>query len=223
MALLEINNLSKTYAPKGQSPVHAVIDVSLEVQDGQCIAITGSSGGGKTTLMMMLAGLVEPTSGSMTLGGRTMDSIRPDARNIAMVFQHDALYPHLSARKHLVLSLRAQGVERSAVGARIDQVAEELGIVGCLGRKPGALSGGQRRRVALARAMVRKADLVLLDEPLAGVDPDMRGQIREVLKARWARTGATVVLVTHDRETAADLGDRTVSMLNGRIEADAEE
>ena len=218
MAGLTLDNLSKTYAAKGQPEVHAVRGVSLEIESGQCLAITGASGGGKTTLLMMLAGLVEPTGGSIILCGRSIDRLRPDARNIAMVFQHDALYPHLSARKHLALSLKAERVERSARNGRIEEIAGQLGISDCLGRKPSALSGGQRRRLALGRAMVRKADLMLLDEPLVGVDPEMGSQIRDVLRSHHERSGVTTLLVTHDHDFAAELGDRVVSMSCGSID-----
>ncbi|MBL4590390.1 MAG: ATP-binding cassette domain-containing protein [Phycisphaerales bacterium] len=212
MAALKINNLAKTYPQRGCADVHALRPMSLELEDGQVLAVTGESGCGKTTLLMVLGGLVVPTTGTITLGGRVLDGVRPDQRDIAMVFQHDALYPHLSARKHLELSLRGGGVMRSEVGGRIGSVAEALGIEGCLGRKPGALSGGQRRRVALARAMVRTPGLLLLDEPFAGVDPDRRSSICKVLKDLWKKQRTTVLLMTHSASAAADLGDSVVSM-----------
>ncbi|MCA9302893.1 MAG: ABC transporter ATP-binding protein [Phycisphaerales bacterium] len=212
-----IDNLAKTYAPGTPNAVDAVAGVSMRMEDGERVAIVGPSGGGKTTLLMLIAGLLSPTEGTITLGGRDLSGVRPDKRNLAVVFQHDALYPHLSARKHLELSLRSSGVPRRSMPARISTVADRLGIVDCLGRSPGALSGGQRRRVALARAMVRPADLVLLDEPLSGVDDAMSEQIRGGLLEHWAQTPATVLIVTHNERTADQLAGRTLTMQGGKL------
>jgi len=217
LALLRIDNLSKTYHPGSADAVYPVAGVSLSADDGERVAITGPSGGGKTTLLMLIAGLLKPSGGSISLAGRDLDGVRPDKRNLAVVFQHDALYPHLSARKHLELSLRGAGVTRKQIPGRIAPIADRLGIAECLGRRPNALSGGQRRRVALARAMVRPADLVLLDEPLSGVDDEMSDQIRGALLDHWAQAPATVLIVTHDERTAEQLGQRTLIMRGGKL------
>lgn len=217
MTELLIDNLAKTYEPGTARAVHAVVDASLQVPPGERVVITGPSGGGKTTLLMLISGLLKPTGGTIRIAGRDLAGVRPDKRNLAVVFQHDALYPHLSARKHLELSLRGAGVGRREMPGRIALIAERLGITECLARRPSALSGGQRRRVALARAMVRPADLVLLDEPLVGVDDEMSGQIRQALLEHWAQHPTTVLITTHDPVTAADLGHRSLSMLGGKL------
>lgn len=215
--MLQIDNLAKTYNPGTPNAVTALAGVSLDVADTERVVITGPSGGGKTTLLMLIAGLLSPTGGSITLGGREISGVRPDKRNLAVVFQHDALYPHLSARKHLELSLRGAGIGRGEMRGRIASISDRLGIADCLGRKPGALSGGQRRRVALARAMVRPADLVLLDEPLSGVDDEMGGQVRRAVLEHWDQHPATVLIVTHDGRTANELGHRMLSMRGGKL------
>lgn len=217
LAELQIDNLAKTYDPESRNAVDALVDVSLHAADGERLAITGPSGGGKTTLLMLIAGLIKPSNGTITLGGRELSAVRPDKRNLAMVFQHDALYPHLSARKHLELSLRSSSVPKKQMSERIDAIAAQLGISECLNRKPNALSGGQRRRVALARAIVRPADLVLLDEPLAGVDDDMGDRVRRAMLEHWEQRPTTVLIVTHDPASADELGHRILTLRDGKL------
>ncbi len=210
LAHLQINNLSKTYAHGSRGRVLALPPVSFELSCGQVLAVIGDSGCGKTTLLMMIAGLITPTSGTISLGERSMLGVRPDKRGIAMVFQHDALYPHLSARKHLERAVRAQGGTRVEARAQTFKIASAMGIDGCLGRKPAALSGGQRRRVALARAMVRRPALLLLDEPFSGLDADRIDSICGLLRGRWNDTPTTVLIATHRQQAAAALADSVV-------------
>lgn len=166
---------------------------------------------------MLIAGLIHPSSGTITLAGRDLAAVRPDKRNLSVVFQHDALYPHLSARKHLDLSLRSAGIARKERSEHIERIADRLGISDCLNQRPAELSGGQRRRVALARAIVRPADLVLLDEPLSGVDGEMRQRVRQALLEHWETRPSTTLIVTHEQATADELGHRTLSMRAGKL------
>jgi ABC-type sugar transport system ATPase subunit len=217
MAALRLESVSKTYpGPAGGIP--AVRELSLDISDGELVVLVGPSGCGKTTTLRMIAGLEEPTCGTVRLGGRPVNGVHPRDRDIAMVFQNYALYPHMTARQNLSFPLRARGVPRPEIDRRVEAAAHILGIQELLDRRPRQLSGGQRQRIALARAIVRKPAAFLFDEPLSNLDPGLRTSTRGELKALHHRLGTTTVYVTHDQEEAMTLGDRIVVMAQGRVQ-----
>jgi ABC-type sugar transport system ATPase subunit len=192
-------------------------DVSLKVADGAFTILLGPSGCGKSTLLRIIAGLETQTSGEVFIGGRRVDALSPAERDIAMVFQHYALYPHLSVRENLAFGLTMRNTPRQVIEERIAETAQLLNIHELLGRKPKDLSGGQRQRVAMGRAMVRKPKLFLFDEPLSNLDAQLRTTTRIELKKLQQRLGATMIYVTHDQVEAMTLGDVIVVMEGGRI------
>jgi ABC-type sugar transport system ATPase subunit len=196
----------------------ALADFSLEVADGELVVVVGPSGCGKSTLLRVTAGLDTPTSGTITLDGRRIDALPPDARDVAMVFQSYALYPHLTVRGNVEFPLRMRGVPRAERRRRAEAVAELLEIGALLDRRPAALSGGQRQRVALARALVRQPKLFLLDEPLSNLDPRLRAGVRQYVRVTQRRLAVTTLYVTHDQVEAMTLGDRVVVLDAGRIQ-----
>lgn len=214
MADLILQQLSKVY-PGG---VRAVCDLSLEVGDGELVVLVGPSGCGKTTTLRMVAGLETPSSGSVAIGGRAVDSLAPNERNLAMVFQHDALYPQMTVYQNISFGLRMRKVARAEIDVRVRRAAEMLGLDKLLQRRPEALSGGERRRVALGRAVVRKPAIFLFDEPLAGLDARLRDQMRIELAELHRRLGATILYVTHDQLEAMTLGDRVAVMRHGGLQ-----
>jgi multiple sugar transport system ATP-binding protein len=212
MADLELRAISKSFGN------HLVLDdVSLKVADGAFTILLGPSGCGKSTLLRIIAGLEPQTAGQVLIGGRQVDSLSPADRDIAMVFQHYALYPHLSVRDNLAFGLTMRRTPRSIIDERIAETAQLLNIESLLDRKPKDLSGGQRQRVAMGRAMVRKPRLFLFDEPLSNLDAQLRTNTRIELKKLQQRLGATMVYVTHDQVEAMTLGDVIVVMQAGRI------
>jgi len=196
---------------------NAVDGVDIESRDGEFLVLLGPSGSGKTTVLRMIAGLEEPTSGEVWIGGRIVNRLTPRERGIAMVFQSYALYPHLSVYDNIAFPLKAQGVPRGEHEAKVGWAAEKFGIVRLLGRKPRELSGGERQRVALARALVRQPQVFLLDEPLSNLDAKLRASAREELQKFQKEIGTTAVYVTHDQVEAMALGDRVVIMDHGRV------
>jgi multiple sugar transport system ATP-binding protein len=196
----------------------AVRDVSIEIADGELLVVLGPSGSGKSTLLRLIAGLDEPTAGRIHIGGRDVTSDPPQARDLAMVFQNYALYPHKTVRDNLAFGLRMRRVDAAEVAARVDNAARLLGIDALLERKPAQLSGGQRQRVALGRALVRQPRAFLLDEPLSNLDPVLRASTRAELALLHRRLGTTMVYVTHDQEEAMTLGTRIAVMRDGRLE-----
>ncbi|HBP21452.1 MAG TPA: hypothetical protein DEA08_27150, partial [Planctomycetes bacterium] len=202
MASVALKDVVKIYAP-GQEPT--VKGVSLEIQDGEFFILLGPSGCGKSTLLRMVAGLETITSGEMRIGERLVNEVAPKDRDIAMVFQSYALYPHLSVRDNLGFGLKMRGTPKDEIAKRIAEVAPPLGLDTLLERLPKALSGGQRQRVALGRAIVREPAVFLLDEPLSNLDAKLRGQMRVELKRLHQRLGATMVYVTHDQVEAMTL------------------
>lgn len=214
MAEVVLESVSKTYG----SGVAAVTDLDLAVADGELVVIVGPSGCGKTTTLRMIAGLEPVTSGSISIGGRRVNGIPPEKRDVAMVFQDYALYPHMTVRKNLAFALRMRKVPAAEIEGRVRATAEVLGITDLLDRKPGALSGGQQQRVAVGRAMVREPKCALFDEPLSNLDLALRLQMRAELKAVHRRIGTTTLYVTHDQEEAMTLGDRLVVMHEGRTQ-----
>lgn len=212
MAILEARQLKKHFGS-----IHAVDGIDFRSEDGELLAILGPSGSGKSTLMRMVAGLEEPTAGDITVDGESIVGIPPRRRNVAMVFQSFALYPHITVRENIRFPLAARKVPETEQKRKIDWVAEILDIRDLLDRRPSRLSGGQSQRVALARAMVRDPDLFVFDEPLSSLDAQIRSQARGELRSLLDRTQITTLYVTHDQVEALGLADRVAVMQSGRI------
>ncbi|OUS04109.1 sugar ABC transporter ATP-binding protein [Rhodobacterales bacterium 52_120_T64] len=213
MATVELKGLVKTF---GKTEVLHGID--LAVEDGEFIVFVGPSGCGKSTTLRLLAGLDEVSSGEILIGGNVVNNLEPKERNIAMVFQNYAIYPHMSVRKNIGFGLRTSKMSKADKEKRIDEVAELLGMTDLLDRKPGQLSGGQRQRVAIGRAMVRDPLVFLFDEPLSNLDAQLRTQMRLEIKKLHQDVGTTIVFVTHDQVEAMTLADRIVIMKDGHIQ-----
>jgi multiple sugar transport system ATP-binding protein len=213
MAALTLRNIVKHYA--GTPVIHGI---DIDIHDGEFVALVGPSGCGKSTLLRMIAGLEPITSGEIRLGGRLVNDVAPRDRNIAMVFQNYALYPHMTVRENLAFSLKLQGVDKAQVARRVQEVAEVLGLSELLSRTPRQLSGGQRQRVAMGRAIVRQPDAFLFDEPLSNLDAKLRVQMRTEIKALHQRLGTTTVYVTHDQVEAMTMADRIVVLKDGVVE-----
>jgi multiple sugar transport system ATP-binding protein len=202
---------------KAFGQVTAVDDVSLEIGDGEFLVLVGPSGCGKSTLLRMIAGLEEVTAGTIRIGERDVTELAPRARDIAMVFQSYALYPHMSVRQNLGYGLRARRTPKEEIARRVDEVADLLGLTELLDRRPAQLSGGQRQRVAMGRAIVRQPQAFLLDEPLSNLDAKLRVGMRASLAQLHQRLGVTTVYVTHDQTEAMTLGQRVAVMRDGRV------
>jgi len=222
MARVVLENLTKVFPGPGGGPVRAVQGVSLAVEEKECLALVGPSGCGKTTLLRMIAGLEEPTSGTVAIDGQVVNDVAAKDRQVAMVFQHHALYPHLSAYENLAFGLRLRKCPPAEIERRVNAAAQALGLTGCLERRPRELSGGQHQRVALGRALVRQPKVFLLDEPLSNLDVPMRAQLRAEIARLQARLGTTAVYVTHDQAEAMMLGQRLAVMKEGVIQQVAE-
>ncbi len=214
MTSISLRNLSKTY-PNG---VVAVCDANLEIDDGELLAVVGPSGCGKSTTLRLIAGLEEASRGDVLLDGRPAERLSPRDRNIAMVFQDDALYPHMTVRRNLSFGLKLRKVPRQEIERRVGEVARALAIESLLPHKPLTLSGGQRRRVALGRAIVRNPSVFLLDEPLSSLDAHQRILLRSKIRELHQRLGTTMVYVTHDQSEAMSLGHRIAVMNRGVFE-----
>ena len=213
MASVSLRKVRKVY-PGGAVGVQGV---DLEIRDGEFVVLVGPSGCGKSTTLRMVAGLEEISSGEISIGGRVVNEVLPKDRDIAMVFQNYALYPHMTVRENLAFGLKLRKVPRDEIERRIAEAAAVLGIEPYLDRRPKALSGGQRQRVAVGRAIVRNPAVFLFDEPLSNLDAKMRTQMRVEIKRLHARLGATMIYVTHDQTEAMTMGDRIVVMEGGRI------
>ena len=198
--------------------VQAVDGVSLEIADGEFMVLVGPSGCGKSTLLRMIAGLEEVTDGTITIGDADVTDMQPRQRDIAMVFQNYALYPHMSVRDNLGFGLKLRKVAKAVREQRVNEVATTLGLETLLDRKPGALSGGQRQRVAMGRAMVREPKAFLMDEPLSNLDAKLRVSMRAELSRLHERLGVTTVYVTHDQVEAMTLGQRVAVMRDGLLQ-----
>jgi len=201
---------------KDYGGVPALRGLDLEVGDGELLVLVGPSGSGKSTALRIVAGLEEPTAGTIRIGSRDVTRLPPASRDVAMVFQSYALFPHLTVEENVGFGLRARRVPRSETRARVADAARVVGCEELLERRPSQLSGGERQRVALARALVREPDVFLLDEPLSNLDAQLRVQTRAELKRLHTRLGATMVYVTHDQVEALTMGDR-VAVLDGGI------
>jgi multiple sugar transport system ATP-binding protein len=214
VAAIALVQVSKTY-PNGHA---AARDLTLDVRDGELLVLVGPSGSGKSTILRLIAGLETPTSGQILIDGRDVTGVPPQQRDLAMVFQSYALYPHKTVRENLAFALRLRHVAAASIEARVRETAAMLGIDGLLDRKPAQLSGGQRQRVALGRAMVREPKAFLLDEPLSNLDPVLRAATRAELALLHRRLGASMVYVTHDQEEAMTLGTRIAVLRDGLLE-----
>ena len=198
--------------------VLAVDNFNLEIKDKEFIVLVGPSGCGKSTTLRMVAGLEEISGGELYTGGQLMNDVAPKDRDIAMVFQNYALYPHMTVRENIAFPLKLRKVDKAEIDQRVNQAAEILGITEYMDRKPKALSGGQRQRVAIGRAIVREPEVLLMDEPLSNLDAKLRNQMRaEIIKLRQ-RINTTFIYVTHDQTEAMTLGDRIVIMKDGVIQ-----
>ena len=214
MATVSLKNVKKIYDNK----VTAVHDFNLEIADKEFIVLVGPSGCGKSTTLRMIAGLEEISMGELRIGDKVMNEVEPKDRDIAMVFQSYALYPHMTVYENMAFALRLRKMPQEEIDKRVKEAAEILDITTYLGRKPKALSGGQRQRVAIGRAIVREPQVFLMDEPLSNLDAKLRNQMRaEIIKLRQ-RINTTFIYVTHDQTEAMTLGDRIVIMKDGFIQ-----
>lgn len=213
MANLTLRNLTKSYGA-----TEVLHGINLDVADGEFVVFVGPSGCGKSTTLRMIAGLEEVTFGEVSIGDRVVNNLEPKERDIAMVFQNYAIYPHMSVKKNIAFGLRSSRMSKPDKEKRIQEVAEILDMVPLLERKPDALSGGQRQRVAIGRAMVRDPAVFLFDEPLSNLDAQLRTQMRLEIKKLHQRVGNTIIFVTHDQVEAMTMADRIVIMKDGHIQ-----
>jgi ABC-type sugar transport system ATPase subunit len=212
MADLRLAGLTKSYGA-----LRVVAEIDLDVADGEFVVLVGPSGCGKSTILRMVAGLEDATAGDILIGGRRVNDLPARERNLAMVFQDYALYPHMSVAANIGFGLRMRGVPRAAREARVAEVARLLQLDGLLDRRPAQLSGGQRQRVAMGRAMARQAALFLFDEPLSNLDAKLRLELRTQIRLLHRALGQTSVFVTHDQVEAMTLADRIVCLEAGRV------
>ncbi len=214
MAALEIENVGKILRD-GQAVLR---DVTCAARDGELLAVVGPSGCGKSTLLRMVAGLESVTSGVIRIGGQTVNELAPQQRDVAMVFQNHALYPHMTVYENLAFGLLVRGTPRANIDLRVRRTAAQLGLEAMLRRYPRELSGGQRQRTALGRAMLRQPAVFLLDEPLSSLDVPLRAELRRELSTLHRSLGTTMVYVTHDQSEALSLGERIVVLAGGRVQ-----
>ncbi|MBI2718107.1 MAG: sn-glycerol-3-phosphate ABC transporter ATP-binding protein UgpC [Rhizobiales bacterium] len=213
MASIELSRVSKLYA----NGIVGVRDVDLRIEDGEFIIFLGPSGCGKSTLLRTIAGLEGISSGEVRIAGQLVNNVAPRDRNIAVVFQSYALYPHMTVWQNMAFGIKMRGAAAAEIETKVQEAVELLGLTGLLDRKPGALSGGQRQRVALGRAIVRDPQAFLLDEPLSNLDAQLRAEMRLELVKLHRRLGRTTVHVTHDQVEAMTMGDRICIMREGRL------
>ncbi len=214
MAKLKLQNLQKKY----RADVIPVKDVSLEIDDGEFLTLLGPSGCGKSTLLRLIAGLESPTKGEVIIGGKNVNRAAPGDRNMAMVFQSYALYPHMTAAENIATALKLRKMPEPEIKRRVNEAAHQLELTSLLNRKPGQMSGGQRQRVALARALVRDPEVFLLDEPLSNLDALLREQVRAQLKQLFKEQNKPVVYVTHDQTEAMTLSTKVAVLNQGIIQ-----
>ncbi|MDH3669122.1 MAG: sn-glycerol-3-phosphate ABC transporter ATP-binding protein UgpC [Paracoccaceae bacterium] len=218
MATVHLKGLGKTYPGPKSGGVEAVTGIDLDVADGELIVIVGPSGCGKSTLLRMVAGLETITEGTLDIDGNEMNRVEPARRDIAMVFQNYALYPHMSVYKNMAYGLVNRGEPKAEIDRKVREAAATLELSELLERKPAQLSGGQRQRVAMGRAIVRSPKVFLFDEPLSNLDAKLRVQMRIEIKRLQKQLGVTALYVTHDQVEAMTLADRLVAMNGGRVE-----
>ncbi|HVS54612.1 MAG TPA: sn-glycerol-3-phosphate ABC transporter ATP-binding protein UgpC [Opitutaceae bacterium] len=222
MARVVLEQLTKLYPDKTGPGVCAVAQIDLVVNDGEFVVLVGPSGCGKSTTLRMIAGLEEISGGTVAIDGKVVNDVPPKDRDIAMVFQNYALYPHMSVYENMAFGLKLRKFPKSEIDARVREAAALLGLETLLDRRPKALSGGQRQRVAVGRAIVRKPKVFLFDEPLSNLDAKMRVATRAEISRLHAKLGATMIYVTHDQVEAMTMGDRICVMKDGRIAQTAE-
>jgi multiple sugar transport system ATP-binding protein len=223
MGLLELHSVDKVYRSRGKPAVHAVRALDMEVEKGEIVALLGSSGCGKTSTLRMIAGFESVTAGSITLGGRRIHQLPPARRRVAMAFEGYSLYPPLTVRDNIAFALKSQQLSRGEITRRVDVVSRLVEIQEILDSFPRAISGGQQQRVSLARALVRDADLYLLDEPMGQLEPQLRAVLRGRIKSLLAERGMTAIFVTHDQTEASALADRIAVMEDGVLQQFASE
>lgn len=214
MAKLKLQNLQKKY----RADVIPVKDISLEIDDGEFLTLLGPSGCGKSTLLRLIAGLEPPTKGEVIIGDENVNNAAPGDRNMAMVFQSYALYPHMTAAENIATALKLRKMPESEIKRRVNEAAHKLELTSLLNRKPGQMSGGQRQRVALARALVRDPEVFLLDEPLSNLDALLREQVRAQMKQLFKEQNKPVVYVTHDQTEAMTLSTKVAVLNQGMIQ-----
>ena len=214
MSFLELQNITKIY-PNGTL---AVNETSLNIENGEFVVFVGPSGCGKSTLLRMIAGLEDITSGEIILDANTINNVDPSERDVAMVFQNYALYPHMTVYNNMAYGLKNRGISKKEIEDKVNEVAKLLEIDQYLSRKPSMLSGGQRQRVAMGRAIVRNPKIFLFDEPLSNLDAKLRNQMRLEIKKLQRQMGVTSIFVTHDQIEAMTLGDRIVVINKGIVE-----
>ncbi|MCD2182872.1 ABC transporter ATP-binding protein [Rhizobium sp. GN54] len=215
MADVSLKNVGKTYE---SASTNTIEDLNLDIHSGEFVVLVGPSGCGKSTTLRMIAGLEELSDGQIWIGGRRVDEREPRERDIAMVFQNYALYPHMTVAQNMSFGLRLAGMDKAEIRRRVEDAAQVLDISALLERRPKQLSGGQRQRVAMGRAMVRDPAVFLFDEPLSNLDAKLRGQMRAEIRRLHKRLSATTIYVTHDQIEAMTLADRVVVLNKGRIE-----
>ena len=218
MARVVLENLSRTFSSGREETIHAVQNFSLEISEKELLVVVGPSGSGKTTLLRLIAGLEAPDGGSIHIDGVLANDIPARSRDVAMVFQSHALYPHMTVFENMAFGLKLRKVPRPEILARVEATSRLLGIAELLGRKPSELSGGQAQRAALGRALVRRPKILLLDEPLSNLDGSHRRHLREEIKRLRQQTDAVMIYVTHDQTEALRLADRLAVMRDGRLE-----
>ena len=218
MAQVGLEHLTKLFAGPGGQTVRAVDNASLVIEDKELLVLVGPSGCGKTTTLRLIAGLDQPTAGTVSLDGQSVNHLPPKDRDVAMVFQNYALYPHLSVYDNLAFGLKLRHVPRAEIARRVKDAAQTLDLTGCLDRKPAALSGGQRQRVAVGRALVRRPQVFLFDEPLSNLDAPTRLLMRAEIARLHARLATTTLYVTHDQVEALTLSHRVAVMNHGVIQ-----
>jgi multiple sugar transport system ATP-binding protein len=214
MATVDMQQLNKVY----ENGFHAVKDFTLDVRDGEFMVLVGPSGSGKTTALRMVAGLEDITSGTLRIGGKVANNETPKERDIAMVFQNYALYPHMTVAENIGFALKLRKMPKDQVAAKVKDTAEILGLTEWLDRKPSQLSGGQRQRVAMGRAVVREPSVFLMDEPLSNLDAKLRVQMRAEVQRIQRRINVATLYVTHDQVEAMTMGDRVAVLRNGALE-----
>lgn len=214
MATVRLDGVTKRFGPT----TVAIDDLSVDVIDGEFLVLLGPSGCGKSTVLRLIAGLEQPDEGTISIGDRVVDDIDAKGRDVAMVFQSYALYPHMTVRRNIGFPLKPLGIDRHARDREAERVAELLGLTEVLDRKPGQLSGGQQQRVALARALVRRPSVFLMDEPLSNLDAQLRTGTRADLVALQRELGTTVVYVTHDQVEALTMADRIAVLSGGHLQ-----
>jgi multiple sugar transport system ATP-binding protein len=214
MAKLQLQNLQKKY----RADVIPVKDISLEIDDGEFLTLLGPSGCGKSTLLRLIAGLEPPTRGEVIIGGKNVNKAAPGDRNMAMVFQSYALYPHMTAAENIATALKLKKMPELEIKRRVNEAAHKLELTSLLNRKPGQMSGGQRQRVALARALVRDPEVFLLDEPLSNLDALLREQVRAQMKQLFKEQNKPVVYVTHDQTEAMTLSTKVAVLSQGMVQ-----